>query len=110
MRALPMVLLSMTLVAGAACADPGSQRLVPRDKLLHLGLSAALGAAAAQAARNHGMNDCEAARAAIGVTLVIGAAKEYRDGRPGGSGWSWSDMAWNLLGGTLGSLAVSGCH
>ena len=108
-RTLPFVLASLGLLAGAAAASPRQDHLIPRDKLMHLGLSAAIGASTAAAARNHGFSECAAARAGVSIVLVFGTAKEVHDRRPGGSGWSWSDMAWNLIGGALGSLAVTGC-
>ena len=35
--------------------------------------------------------------------LVVGAGKEAYDQRVKGTGWSWRDMAWNLLGALVGS-------
>lgn len=91
----------MLLCSG--CAATPQDAWWGRDKALHLAVSAALGATATQAALMAGDSAPRAQAQALGLVLVVGAGKEAYDQSAGGSGWSWRDMAWNLLGGLLGS-------
>lgn len=43
---------------------------------------------------------------AVGVVLVLGTSKEAYDSRSGGTGWSWRDITWNLLGALFGGALV----
>jgi putative lipoprotein len=76
------------------------------DKAAHLAVSSAISAAATQAAIDAGEPEARAHAQAVGVVLVVGAGKEAYDEAPGGTGWSWRDMVWNLLGGLLGGALV----
>ena len=42
-------------------------------------------------------------RQAFGAALAVGLAKELHDSRPGGTGFSGKDMAWNLAGAYIGA-------
>lgn len=107
-RALMQTAIALAAVASAA--GVASAANIEADKRKHFFVSAALGAAGAATARQHGAERCEAARSGIVFTLVIGAGKEYYDLRIKRTHWSWGDLFWDLAGGTVGSLLVSGCH
>lgn len=91
----------MLLCSG--CASAPQDAWWGHDKAAHLAVSATLGAVVAQASLASGEDPSRAQAQALGVVLVVGAGKEAYDQSGGGSGWSWRDMAWNLLGGLLGS-------
>lgn len=80
------------------------------DKGKHFLVSAAIGAGSSAILENKGSSDCDAAAGGIGISLVFGAGKEYHDKYISNKYWSWKDMFWNLVGGTVGSLAATGCH
>ncbi len=64
-------------------------------------------AGAGAAAANAGdMDDRHAFPIVVGVTLSIGVAQEAHDIRYKPSGWSWKDLAWDLLGAFTGFCAV----
>lgn len=98
------------LWAAAGVASTAVASGLEADKRKHFFVSAALGAAGAAAARNHGAEPCEAARTGIVFTIVIGAGKEYYDLRIKRTHWSWGDLFWDVAGGTVGSLLASGCR
>lgn len=100
--------IALWAVAGAV--GVASAAGLEADKKQHFFVSAALGAAGAAAARNHGAERCEAARTGIVFTIAIGAGKEYYDLRIKRTHWSWRDLLWDLAGGTVGSLLASGCR
>ena len=79
------------------------------DKYAHLLLSTALSAAIANAAKNVGRDNCEAALIGFSVTLAIGAAKESYDKRKKKTLYSERDMVWNAAGSVAGSLLGSNC-
>lgn len=99
------VLAGLLLCSG--CAAPQDAWWGP-DKVAHLAVSATLGAVVTQAALASGEDPSRVQAQALGVVLVVGAGKEAYD--QSGSGWSWRDMAWNLLGGLLGSTLARALH
>lgn len=77
------------------------------DKAMHFGLSwlatSLFGLTAAQA----GLDFETASVAAGGLMLSLGLGKEvWDDIRPGGTGFSWRDMAWNSLGVLAGGATL----
>lgn len=77
-----------------------------RDKLKHLAVGTALGAATTYAAHDAGASIGEARAVGVSMVVTVGAAKEVYDRDVKKTVFSWQDMAWNLLGGVLGSLLV----
>lgn len=80
-----------------------------RDKYRHGAASAVIGVLAATTARKN-MNDCDAFRAGAAASIGIGITKEWIDQDIRHKGWSWRDIAWDVAGGTLGSLLASQCR
>jgi putative lipoprotein len=66
-----------------------------RDKPKHLAACAAIAGAAVAV----GLTE----RQAMGAALAVGLAKELHDKRPGGTGFSWRDMAANAAGAYIGA-------
>lgn len=71
-----------------------------------MAVSTAISAAATQVAIDSGESAPRAHAQAVGVVLVVGLGKEGYDREVSGTGWSWRDMVWNLLGGLLGGSLV----
>jgi putative lipoprotein len=81
-----------------------------RDKMEHFAISAAIGAGAGTKLKNNGRSKCDAAAGGITISLVTGSGKEYYDKYIRKKYWSWKDMFWDFIGGTVGSLAATGCR
>lgn len=79
------------------------------DKFKHFGTSTAIAAISAHAAKNGGASECHAFQVGLGVTVGIGAAKEFADEHIRHKGWSWRDFAWDVAGGVLGSTMATQC-
>lgn len=95
-------MLPLFLLVG--CASSPQDHWLGPDKAKHFVVSAALASAATAA--SHSQSATTRAQFGIGLTLQIGLGKEAMDSRPGGSGWSWRDLAWDLAGALCGySLA-----
>jgi putative lipoprotein len=88
------------------CASKPADPWWGRDKAAHFTVSAALSAAMTHLAMEAGESGPRAHAEAVAAVLVLGAGKEAYDSRSGGTGWSWRDMSWNLLGALLGGVLV----
>lgn len=99
-----MCLLSVLCLANSACSSMhmANDAWTGQDKAKHFAVSAALGAMASHAAAQQTHHSSKQAAIGIGLTLSIGAGKELHDGRRGGSGFSWRDMAYNTAGALVG--------
>jgi putative lipoprotein len=97
----------------SACATQQKNNLndewFAKDKYTHFFLSTAISAAAANAAKNNGQENCDAALIGFSVTLTLGAAKESYDKRKKETLYSYRDMVWNAAGSATGSLLGSNC-
>lgn len=98
----------------SACASVNNTRhkddWFGRDKAKHFAVSAFVGASTSTALMNNGHSDCDAASGGVAFSVVIGAGKEYHDKYNRNKYWSWKDMLWNFMGGTVGSLVATDCH
>lgn len=106
------VLAMSCLAPGCASIDSRSHNddWFGRDKTEHFIVSAAIAAGAGARLENNGNDRCEAAAGALAITLTVGAGKEFHDLYVRKKFWSWKDVFWDLIGGTLGSLAATNCH
>jgi putative lipoprotein len=93
----------LSLAAGTGRAADG---WVGHDKWKHLVASALLQSATYSVVRAAGGGHGVAQGIAIPAALGVGLAKEVRDRRPGGSGFSTRDLAWDLAGVGLGAVAA----
>ncbi len=105
----PAALLALCLInvgcAGFRRCGPDDAWFGP-DKPKHLAASALIaGAATAAAAQDQGRD--EATAIGLGTALAAGAGKEWYDLRVKETCWSWKDMAWNLLGASLGATLAA---
>ncbi len=80
------------------------------DKVAHVLFSGMLGALGARKALAAGQSDCEAMATGLTFVVVIGAGKETADELVWNRRWSPKDMVVNVIGGSMGSMAASGCH
>lgn len=76
-----------------------------RDKLYHFVGSALIQGAGHAIGRSAGLDYREAAWTAAGLTLTVGAAKEFHD-RADGRFFSWRDLSADVVGGATGAVVV----
>lgn len=88
----------------AGCASSPQDHWLGEDKAKHFVVSALIAAAANSLA--HQRQDEPHAAVALGFTMAVGLGKEAYDLRPGGTGWGWRDLCWDLLGASTGYLAT----
>ena len=114
LRKLSLMIMLTLSCCLSACASVKSKQQKDSwfgpDKAKHFVVSAAIGAGSSTILKNNGSSDCDAAAGGISISLAIGAGKEYHDKYIKKKYWSWKDMFWNLIGGTVGSHASTGCH
>ncbi|WP_455197147.1 DUF2279 domain-containing protein [Kaarinaea lacus] len=112
-RLLVTLLLALTLSIPSGCATQQKNNIddawFAKDKYTHFLLSTAISAAIANAAKNNGNENCDAALIGFSVTLTLGAAKETYDKRKKGTFYSYRDMVWDAAGSATGSLLGSNC-
>lgn len=94
------------LLTGCGTMQQRGDSWFGRDKAKHFGVSAIMAGAGAAAANAGNMDDHDAFPLVLGVTLSVGAAKEAHDLHFKPSGWSWKDLAGDLLGALAGFYAV----
>lgn len=99
-KRLLMLMLISSMFSG--CASNPTDPWWAEDKAAHLAVSTVLSAAVTRHGMHVGNSGAKAHAQAVGVVLLIGASKEAYDATYGGTGWSWRDMTWNLLGSLLG--------
>lgn len=74
-----------------------------QDKAQHFIASAILSAAGNEyAQRQQGWSHDRSAGFGLLFSVSLGAGKELWDSRPGGTGWSWKDFAWDVAGASTG--------
>ena len=102
------------LLVAFLCAPPalGAEESDPwfgPDKSLHLSISLVLSGGATSLytfLRREG-GWYEAGAVGVGGSLLMGLGKEiYDEAAPQGSGWSWRDLTWDLVGSVLGAALV----
>lgn len=77
-----------------------------RDKLMHFTASAVIQGTAHAAFRSRGADYGAASRGAAAVTLTVGIGKEVWDHYHPGHDASVRDLAWDVVGGTVGAVVV----
>ncbi|QCJ71134.1 hypothetical protein C9446_15545 [Providencia heimbachae] len=73
-----------------------------KDKAQHFAFSAAMAAAGNAYADKQNIQHRNAAQFSVLFSLSLGAAKEFYDSRPEGTGWSWHDFAYDVAGSIAG--------
>jgi len=79
------------------------------DKIKHFSTTTIISGAAAHHQKED-YRDCDAAAQAVMFTMTIGAGKELHDKYIKKTLWDWNDMAWNLIGSTLGASLGAHCY
>ncbi len=97
-------------ITGCATTTHKDDNWFGNDKMSHFVVSTVVGAAATKIAQDNGASDCRAPVIGFSFAMLVGATKEVHDKRVKGTYYSWKDMTWNLIGSTLGSLAISNCR
>ena len=106
---LTLLTLALALLCSCSPLPPKDDPWTSPDKYKHAAASAVIGAVAVRAARERDLGRCDAFRIGTAVSIGIGAGKEFLDQEFRNKGWSWRDLAWDTLGGTLGAWFTSGC-
>lgn len=101
----PNFIVTAACLAAVAMAPAACSAQVQQDKVKHAVVSAALGAAAAEAiGAGAGPAVCREypKSCAWGAAMLPGLAKEISDSRPGGTGFDGKDMLANAAGALIG--------
>lgn len=104
-RRIGLAAAAALVCAGCATA-PSGDAWWGRDKACHL-VGAGIIAGAATAAAADGGAESRDVVVGIGVAIGCGLGKEAWDLRVRGTGWSWRDLAWDLIGAALGSALAA---
>jgi len=94
--------LIFTALLLTGCSHTANDRWQGQDKAQHFIASAMLSAAGNEYAQRQGNSPDRSAAIGLMFSVSLGATKEFWDSRPGGSGWSWKDFAWDVAGATTG--------
>lgn len=73
-----------------------------KDKAQHFAFSAGMAIAGNAYADKQNWQHRDAAQFGILLSVSLGAAKEFYDSRPAGTGWSWHDFAYDVAGAVAG--------
>ena len=109
LRVLTRLILAITTLGACSTLPPKDDPWTSRDKYKHAAASAVIGAIAVRVARDRDASRCDAFRIGATASIAIGAGKEFLDQEVRNKGWSWRDLAWDAVGGTLGAWLVSAC-
>jgi putative lipoprotein len=101
-------LVGVILLGGCATMGPPNDRWTGQDKAKHFVASASIAAATTAVVNRQDPDTHRDLPIAVGVTLSFGVGKEAYDLNVGGTGWSWKDLAWDLLGALTGYAIVEG--
>ena len=108
-RSLTSLCIAIAMLCACSPIPPKDDPWTSPDKFKHAGVSAVIGAVSVRAARDRDANRCDAFRIGMAVSFGVGAGKEFVDQEFRNKGWSWRDLAWDTVGGTLGAWLASAC-
>ena len=95
------------IFSGCATVNGRSDPWFGKDKLYHFTVAGVIGAGTSAVACNNGASEQEAPMIGLSVVLGLGTGKELYDKYIQHTYWSWKDMFWNVIGGTLGGIIGS---
>ena len=104
-----LIFIAIFLSFGCTAINETPDNWFGKDKLYHVAVAGAIGTGVTAYAQNKQNYGCRAPLIGISTVIAVGATKETYDLKIKKTYWSWKDMFWNVVGGTLGSLAVSKC-
>ncbi len=102
-----LLIVILPFFTGCATVNWSNDAWFGTDKLYHFTASGIIGAGSTAVAHSNGASDYNAPVIGVSVTIGIGAGKEFYDLTIKETYWSWKDMFWDLIGGSVGSYAVS---
>ena len=103
-RAAALALLGAVLCSTAGCgASVCKDTWLGPDRARHFAAGFAIGAAASTLAGHAGWAPASSAAVGLGAVAAAGAVKETVDLKVQDGCWSWKDLAWELLGGAVGT-------
>lgn len=94
------VILFPLMLSG--CSHMANDAWTGQDKAQHFIASAMLAAAGNEYALHQNLSHDRSAAYGFMFSVGLGVGKELWDSRPSGSGWSWKDFAWDIVGATTG--------
>lgn len=100
----------MPLLLCSGCTHFANDRWTGKDKTEHFVGSAILAAAGTAYGEHQGWNDAQSRSFGLLFSVGLGAGKELYDSRKAGSGWSWKDFTWDVVGAAAGYSAYQAIH
>lgn len=103
---LKLFLFLLLLISACSAPARKDDHWMAKDKLYHFSASAVIGASSAAVFINNRSDDEGAFWLGMSAVTSVGAGKEVYDLKVKRTYWSWKDMLWDMIGGTLGCYAV----
>ncbi|CDL79627.1 YfiM family lipoprotein [Xenorhabdus cabanillasii] len=98
------VLITFSLLSTTACSNmhQANDTWTGRDKAQHFLFSAVIAAAGNAYGDHQNWKHRESVQFGLLLSISLGAAKEFYDSRPAGTGWSWQDFVYDIAGAITG--------
>ncbi|MDC9613896.1 YfiM family lipoprotein [Xenorhabdus khoisanae] len=98
------ILIIFPLLLNISCSNmrQAADNWVGKDKAQHFLFSAVVSAAGNAYGDRQNWRHRESAQFGMLFSISLGAAKEFYDSRPSGTGWNWHDMAYDVAGAIAG--------
>lgn len=96
------VALVLLCLCCTGCSHMAQDRWTGQDKAQHFIASAMLSAAGNEYGQQQNWTQHRSNSFGLMFAFSLGAAKEFYDSRPAGSGWSWKDLGWDIAGAATG--------
>lgn len=101
-RTVHTLLTAALLLSGGCAMHLANDSWTGRDKAQHFAFSAAAAIAGNAYSDHQNWSHRQSAQFGIGFSVALGAAKEFYDSRPAGTGWSVKDFAYDVAGAVAG--------
>ncbi len=103
-RAAVLALLAGVFFSTAGCgASVCKDTWLGPDRTQHFAAGFAIGAASSTLAGHAGWTPGSSAALGLGTVAAVGTVKETADLKAANTCWSWKDLAWEMLGGAVGT-------
>lgn len=97
-----MRIMLVLCVCCTGCSHMAQDSWTGQDKAQHFIGSALLSAVGNEYGQQQNWSQQRSNSFGLMFALSLGAAKEFYDSRPQGSGWSWKDLSWDVAGAAAG--------